>query len=217
MDEGISAQDEGDIRRQERAQDDALAIAAQGGDREARDELYLRYRQAIRRATGPARRLAAELDREGSHVEPEDLEGEGFIIFCDLLDRWQPGRTPFVPYMLAAMSWREYHYVRDANHIRSARRAVRLVSKPDDGGDVTARIEGTPDVARVVAGREEWDNLAGRLSDDGRRLVAMRYGRDLPARRVALVIGRSERTVNRTLQAALSTLREALLLESEAL
>jgi RNA polymerase sigma factor (sigma-70 family) len=217
VEEGLSAQGEEDRQVQERLEGDALARAAQAGDRVARDELYMCYRQAIRRATEPARRLAAQLDRTGSHVEPEDLEGEAFIIFCDLLDRWQPGRAPFVPYMLAAMSRRAYHYVRDANHVRSARRAVRLVSSPDGMDEPLVEVKGTPDAASDVAGREGWDELSGRLSAGRRRLVALRYGRDLPPSRVALAVGRSERTVSRTVRAALNTLREALTLESEAL
>ncbi|HET9493075.1 MAG TPA: sigma-70 family RNA polymerase sigma factor [Chloroflexia bacterium] len=217
MEEGISAQDEEDRQQQERLEGDALARAAQAGDREARDALYLRYRQAIRRATGPARRLAAELDRTGSHIEPDDLEGEGFIIFCDLLDRWQPDRAPFVPYMLSAMSMRAYHYVRDANNLRSAKRAVRLASGPDGDDEPHVEREGAQDAASGLDEHEGWEELAGRLSDDWRRLLAMRYGQDLPAKRIALEVGRSERTVHRTLQNALNTLREALALENEAL
>jgi RNA polymerase sigma factor (sigma-70 family) len=217
VEEGISTQGEEDRQEQERAEGDALARAAQAGDRAARDELYLRYRQAIRRATDPARRLAAQLDRTGSHVEPEDLEGEGFIIFCDLIDRWQPGRAPFVPYMLAAMTRRAYHYVRDVNNLRSVKRAVRLASGPDGGDEPHVELEGAQDAAGDLDGHEGWEELAGRLSDDWRRLVAMRYGQDLPAKLIALEVGKSERTVHRTLQNALNTLREALALENEAL
>ena len=217
MEVGISANVDESVRGEVREQDDRLALAAQGGDREARNALYLRYRQAIRGASAPARRLAAELDRVGSHLEPEDLEGQGFIIFCDLLERWRPERTPFVPYMLAAMSRRAYHYVRDANHLRSTRRAVRLASGPDDNEEALAEVAGAPDIANAVSGREEWEELAGRLSQDWRRLVEMRYGRDLPSRRVAHEVGRSARRVNHTLEAALRTLREALGQEQEAL
>jgi RNA polymerase sigma factor (sigma-70 family) len=217
VEESIRTQGEEDRREQERAEGDALARAAQVGDRAARDELYLRYRQAIRRATEPARRLAAQLDRTGSHIEPDDLEGEAFIIFCDLLDRWQPGRAPFVPYMLAAMSMRAYHYVRDSNNLRSGKRAVRLAGGPDGGDEPHVEREGAEDATSELDGREGWEALAGRLSDDWRRLVAMRYGQDLSAKRIALEVGRSERTVHRTLQYALNTLREALALENEAL
>jgi RNA polymerase sigma factor (sigma-70 family) len=202
---------------EEREQDDRLALAAQGGDREARNALYLRWRQAIRGASEPARRLAAQLDRVGSHIEPEDLEGEGFIIFCDLLERWRPERAPFVPYMLAAMSRRAYHYVRDANHLRSTRRPVRLARASDGSEEPLAEVESAPDIANAVSGREEWDELAGRLSQDWRRLVELRYGRDLQSRRVAKEVGRSARRVNRTLEAALRTLREAVGQEQETL
>ena len=214
MDDGVRAMREDD--KHERERDDEMALAAQGGDRAARDTLYLRYRQAIRRATEPARRLAAQLEQSGSHVEPDDLEGEGFIIFCDLLERWQPGRAPFVPYMLAAMSRRAYHYVRDANHVRSASRAVRLVSGPDEDMERATESKSVPDVAGAVAERAGWDDLAGRLPANRRRMVAMRYGRDLPVQHVALVVGCSERTVSRRVGAALEALREALALETEA-
>lgn len=200
----------------EREQDDTLARAAQAGDRESRDALYFRCRHAIRRATEPARRLADQLEQSGSHIQPDDLEGEGFIIFCDLLERWQPGRAPFVPYMLAAMSRRAYHYVRDANHIRSPKRSVRLVPGPDASDESPAETMSEPDIAGSVASREAWDALAGTLSADWRRLVTMRYGHDLPAKRVALVVGCSEDSVNRTVGAALRTLRKKLAHEVEA-
>jgi RNA polymerase sigma factor (sigma-70 family) len=221
LDEGFRAikEDYSREREQERKRDNAQARAAQAGDMTARDDLYLRYRRAIRRATEPARRLAAQLEQAGSHVEPDDLEGEGFIIFCDLLAKWQPERAPFVPYMLAAMSRRAYHYVRDANHVRSTRRAVRLIEgsseNEDEEADAPERAGEGQDVAVTSEQRERWEDLAGRLSADWRRLVEMRYGRDLPVGRVALVVGCSERTVNRAVEAALELLREVLALDAE--
>jgi DNA-directed RNA polymerase specialized sigma24 family protein len=80
-----------------------------------------------------------------------------------------------------------------------------------------AEVGSAPDIANAVSGREEWDELAGRLSQDWRRLVEMRYGRDLQSRRVAKEVGRSARRVNRTLEAALRTLREAVGQEQETL
>src|SRR5512132_2750199 len=112
--------------------------------------------------------------------------------------------------MLAAMSRRTYDYVRDANHLRSTRRSVRLASGPNDSEEAPAEVAGAPDTANAVSGREEWEEMAGRLSQDWRRLVELRYGRDLPSGRVAHEVGRSARMVNRTLEAALRTMREAL-------
>ncbi|HST04496.1 MAG TPA: hypothetical protein VLQ48_07140 [Chloroflexia bacterium] len=214
--------------------DEALALAGHGGDRETRNTLYLRQAALIDKRLVPAKRLASYLAASGAPIEACDIDQEGFVIFCTLLAEWDPERMPFVPFM-ADMIWRRAcKYVRQYQHLRSKR--VRMVAmarirppaaeggRSEDGNEVdlldgmqSARLR-TPDepVEHSLAEILRWQVLIGALRADRRRFVRLRFWGDRSSAQIALWEGCSPRTVNRGLNAALAQLKYQLVEERDA-
>ena len=215
--------------------DDALALEAHGGDRVARNTLYLRHTALISRRIIPARRLARCLAASGAPIDARDVEQEAFVIFCALIDEWEPERTPFVPFM-AAMIWRRAcKYVRQYQHLRSKRvrvvpmlRIRSLSHGAGPGGEIGdgelldalqppqfRPPEGSDE--RALAELLNWEVLVGTLRADWRRFVQLRFWEDRSSRQIASREGCSPRTVNRGLSAALAQIKWQLAEDREAI
>ena len=97
-----------------------LATAARGGDRAARDALYLALSAKIDRFVAGCRRLVADdgARRDGRPWDLEDVAQEAFPVFADLVAAW-PADGPFGPYFLAAFPRRLRNACRD---LRAQRR-----------------------------------------------------------------------------------------------
>jgi RNA polymerase sigma-B factor len=120
----------------------SLALAARGGDPEARERLVLRLAPAVSRLAG---RLAGQVPRA-------DLEQAGMIGVLHALEGYQPDRGAFEPYatryavgeMLATA-----RQLSSAVHVpRAARVSAREVERAAD--ELTTRQGRTPTVAQVA-------------------------------------------------------------------
>lgn len=210
---------------------ETLARAAHGGNREARNTLYLRHRELISRRTIPAKRLARVLERHGASISAEDVEQECFLIFCRLVEEWEPGRVPFAAFLSNMIGRAAYGYVRNLHHLRSSRvRWARLSEESTEAGSLSVQRGNTaddagageqsgavaPDPAVSVLSDEAWRAFACSLRADRARMVRLRFWEDKSSMQIARIEGCSQRTVNRTLAAVLAHLRATTEEEWEA-
>jgi RNA polymerase sigma factor (sigma-70 family) len=189
-----------------------LAWAAKGGDREARNSLFLKYQARINRLALPAKRMSARIAPDDMSIEPEDVEQQAFLVFCELLEQWEPGRAPFAVYLASVMQWRLGHYVREATHSRRK----RVSGSRRDGGNEAAR----PPVKSIsefmdarleeVESREAWQERTKSVSKEGKHWLHLRFTEGLSTRQIAALSGCTKRTVNRGLRAAISEIRKSL-------
>jgi RNA polymerase sigma factor (sigma-70 family) len=206
------------IERSREMTDEVLSLEAKGGDREARNILYLRLRGLIAKRVYPAKRLLGRASfGQNGPLDADDIDQEAFVIFCVLLDDWQPERTPFVPYMATMMRWHAYRYVRSSLGLRSQRiRLVRFswLHRIEIGEAIS---DESPGPAEIAEGTEQWDTLLAQLSDGWRRFVSLKFYEGLSSNQIARASHCSSRTVNRALRAALEVLRQNAQEEWEAL
>jgi RNA polymerase sigma factor (sigma-70 family) len=178
--------------------------------------LYLRLHDTIGDRIRPAKRLASRLRGAGSPLEAEDIDQQAFVIFCELVDEWQPERRPFVPFIVAMMRWHAYCYVRSSLHLRSTRiRIVRMSEYRQLQAEHLPSAAAGP--AELVEGSEQWEMMVALLSDSGRRFVRSRFYEGLSTNQIARANHCSNRTVNRSLRAALELLRHNAQEELEVL
>jgi RNA polymerase sigma factor (sigma-70 family) len=79
------------------------ALAAQAGNRAARNALYFAFLPKLQRFTRrEARRIATEVN--SSVIDRDDIEQEGFLAFMRLVERW-PGDQSFAAYLLGFFGW----------------------------------------------------------------------------------------------------------------
>jgi RNA polymerase sigma factor (sigma-70 family) len=202
-----------------------LALAAQAGDHEARNALYLRYRRLMSIRIAPAKRLASWLEATGAPVSAEDVEQEAFVIFCRLLELWRPDRAPFAPFLLEMLSHAAFNYVRAFQRAQGsyAPRAEKL-----SGSSAGGEEEGVPPLAAkgqprqvgepadvTILRADTWTQLLSHLPGELARLVHLRYREDRSSRQIAKSEGCSQRTVDRDLQLALASIQELMREEME--
>lgn len=190
------------------AEDEVLAQAAKQGDREARNALFMRHQPLVRALAGPARRdLRAAILR--GYINPileyADIEQQAFLIFCDLLQCWQPECEPFMALLRRRLPGRLRHYVRDTLHYSQSGRVRGTVPYQQDVGRENAQVVPSPGGEALA-----WEEHLGSLPALLRRSIELRYGHDLPSTKIGQMVGRSKRTVNRDLRAALLTLRRSV-------
>lgn len=210
--------------------DQSLALAARNGNREARNTLYLRHRPLISKRIIPPKHLARALALRGAPITTEDVEQEAFLIFCRLLQEWQPERTQFIPFLSETIQQAAYDYVRGSQHLRSVRvKWSRMtVDSPlhptllqDDDAADEADIAPQPtyrgglrlvdqDAATSILNEANWEDLIGQLRDDWARLLRLRFWEDKSSRQIAGAEHRSLRSVNRDLQSALAQVHDLL-------
>ena len=183
-----------------------LALRAKQGDKAARDVLYLRLGSTIAETILPPKRLLSRHMRGRGPIEPRDLDQQAFVIFCELLDDWQPALLPFLAYMPEMMRWRAYNYVRSLLHLRSKR--VRWANAWPEQLETPDITQPSSEPETLVEGSEAWNALLAQLRNDWKRFVTMRFYEGLPTSEIARATHCSHRTVNRTLRAALELLRQ---------
>src|SRR5687768_13225106 len=98
--------------------EESLAILARGGDREARNALYLHHFDLIKSKVGGARHMVADVSKVDQSIQANDIDQQTFLLFCNLLDRWQQGE-PFHTYLERLLPSQASHFVRDYLHYRS--------------------------------------------------------------------------------------------------
>ena len=176
-----------------------LALAAQAGDRTARDALYQALTPILIRMIGATVRLTRTADcprRDGRPWDQEDLRQEAFLVFSDLITAWS-GEGPFTPYLFAYFPWR----LRNAwRRLRPERpqSAATGAARPDLAVDPSA----VADEARVLV-----EVLASRLPA-GERTILLAHVRDgVTLAEVGRQLGLRPRQVRRRWQAIKRWLR----------
>src|SRR5205823_5020045 len=90
-------------------QDEALARAAKAGDRAARNALFLRHVELVKQLGGHARRrlrMACWAGHANARLDPEDIDQQAFLAFCEVLAAWQPERgEPFLALLSRKLPW----------------------------------------------------------------------------------------------------------------
>jgi RNA polymerase sigma factor (sigma-70 family) len=190
--------------------DAELAEAAKGGDREARNTLFMRHRDRIKKLCYRGSRTAARFSEGARSITGEDVEQQAFLIFCELLETWDASYgVPFSDYLREKMPWKAVHYVRASLHYRARRRVLRLIA-PLESGDIGPESAEAAQSLEDVEDRDAWAEQTDALDKEWKRLIKMRYEQGLTGREIAALRGCSARKVSRELRAATDALREQL-------
>jgi RNA polymerase sigma-70 factor (ECF subfamily) len=193
---------------------DQLLGRVAAGDLAARGLLLERHRRRLRDM------IALRLDpRLRARIDPSDVVQESLAEADRKLSDYARRRpVPFYPW-LRALAWdRLLNMHRD--HIRSKRRSVRRelaapLPLPEDSVEQLAqRLAGRGSSPSARLHRAELRGLVraalGRLSEDDREVLVLRYLEDLTTRETAAVLSLSEPAVKMRQLRALERLRELL-------
>lgn len=189
--------------------DAALARAAKEGNSDARNALFMRKKTLIGSLSWRSKQIAGKTDQGTSAITPDDVEQQAFIIFCDLLHKWDEGRLNFGDYLRAKMPWRMLHYVRSMTRYRVRKRVMRLTRKIEKRVLEWASPDAEHDF-QEVEDRDAWDEQTEDLTEELRRVILMRYAQELSSREIAEQQGCSSRTVNRQIRTALGSIRRKI-------
>jgi RNA polymerase sigma factor (sigma-70 family) len=149
-------------------------------DGQTRDELYQALGYKIERFV---RRYRFRTDQLVI-CEPDDVEQEAYLVFCDLLDSW-PGEESFPGYFFSRFPWRLARAVDVAERGWSASRLLPLLETDDSVPPLDPEDHFT--LAEI-----------GAMLDERHRLVLELYiGHGLTLAEVARVLGVHRRTVDR--------------------
>lgn len=194
--------------------DHMLTSAAKGGDREARNALYLRHFHCINAMVARAKRIVAIVWHTDSSMEAQDVVQQTFLIFCDLLDNWHgnPQKEPFLSYLARLMPSHATHFVRDTLHYRATTR-VGLASsqfhasqQPVESNQ--AQFEDLLDAQ--LQSNISWAHHTRNLTEQSNRWITLRYNLGLGSGQIADLCGVSRRTVDRELKAAITQMRHEI-------
>ncbi len=195
------------------AEIEQAAVAAKAGDREARNLLFMENYGLILRSGRSARRILAA-SRTDRALQPDDIDQQAFLEFCALLDEWQPGNVPFLAYLAKLLPWRLLHYMRRTMHYRSRVRMVPLIIEQagHDEGDSEVDIEDEAAQRNIshIESSDTWKYHTDPLEDGLREAVRLRYELGLSSREIASMQGRSRRTIDRELRAAISSIKRSI-------
>ena len=201
--------DEDGNNRDDEERREKLALAAKGGDEEARNRLYFRYERLLRVKSRRARRIAEGFGRGTGPVLGEDVDQQGFILFCELLDSWKPGDAPFREHLERGVGWGALHYVRRSLGYRRQRKVVRFTLREDER-EREPESEAAARQIEQIEGRVAWQSHAEALDERWQRLIRMKFDEELTTSEIAVIDGHSRRTVNRELRSAIDAVRAQL-------
>ncbi len=187
-----------------------LVHAAQHGDIEARNALFMRCRERIKMLCLKGKQMAISFPESDVSITGEDVEQQAFLIFCDLLEGWDVScGVSFQAYLRKMMPWEAVHFVRSSTHYRASRKVRRIPTHFETGEIDLQSIEAEQSLEEIED-RVAWDDHTEALDDEWRRLIKMRYEQGLTRGEIAALRGYSPRTVNRELRAATDALREKI-------
>jgi len=204
-----------EVRNEIRDEDEGMALVARTGDRAARNALFLRHAVLVKRLTRPAKGMLARISaRRWSGIlaiEPQDVEQQAFLVFCRLLNEWDPDRESFTDSLTRRMPGHLLHYVRDSlNYTRRERSFDPFdAEEPAAAGGAAAISPGhSPIEERETA--ISLGSYTEELPPGLLRTVMLRYYADLSCNQIAAISHRHRRTVNRNLNTALALMRERM-------
>ena len=173
------------------------------GDKRAWEELYARYSGSVSRAVG---RLGS-----GDPQETEDLVQEVFLHLFKALRKYDPSR-PLEAYILEiARRVRISKYRRNSAAKRGGRECTTMPLDAHDGGEagyiMIPSPEGNQEAALIKAQESGLLRKALKtLSESCRKLLAMRYHKDLSYKELSTEFGAKEGTLRVRVQRCLSAL-----------
>lgn len=183
-------QDGGD---RSRVEDTQLAERARRGDREAYDELVMRYQ-------GIAQRTAFVITRDADSAA--DAAQEAFVKAYRALDRFRPG-APFRPWLLRIVANEAINRAQAAS--RHAHADLTLAE------NAPADPAMSPEAQALASERREMVvGAINALREDDRLVIAYRYFFDLSEAEMADALGIPRGTVKSRLSRAMARLREVL-------
>jgi RNA polymerase sigma factor (sigma-70 family) len=149
-------------------------------DIEARDELYQALGYKIERFVRRYRFRADEL----VICEPEDVEQEAYLVFCDLVQTW-PGEESFTGYFFSRFAWRLARAVDVAERGWSAARLLPLLE--------------TDDVVPPLDPEDRFTllEIGALLSKRDQLVLELHIGHGMRLVEVARILGVHRRTVDR--------------------
>jgi RNA polymerase sigma-70 factor (ECF subfamily) len=171
--------------------DDRLAVDARS-DPQAFAPLYERHVDRVYRY------LRA---RGANHDEAAELAALTFERALSHLDRYRPGRSGFVAWLL--------RIARNA-FIDAARRQGNKSVGLDQAAELTAPGQSPEDIAIAAEERRRILSHVARLPDVQRDALALRFAGGLSSREIAAVIGKSEAATKKLLTRSLAALKEAM-------
>jgi RNA polymerase sigma factor (sigma-70 family) len=190
------------------------ALRARAGDAEARNALFLSQQGLVELLSRRAKGLVRSLEGRDRSLQPGDIDQQAFVEFCALVEDWDPAQMPFVAYLRRLLPWRLLHYVRRSIRYRSGLRMLPLaaLSPADDGQGEDQGDPGIEDVAMRdkivrIESNDAWKHHTESLDEGMRRAVSLRYGLGFSSREIASIEGRSRRTIDRDLQAAMQQIK----------
>ena len=194
-----------------------LALRARAGDREARNTLFLSQQGLVEILSRRAKGLVRSLEGRDQSLQPGDIDQQAFLEFCALVEDWEPGLMPFVSYLRRLLPWRLLHYVRRSVRYRSGLRVLPLTSLAQSAGE-DAGESGEPGIEDVatrdkiisIESRDAWKHHTESLDEAMRRAVSLRYGLGFSSREIASMEGRSRRTIDRDLHAAMQQIKRSV-------
>ncbi|MEA2575131.1 MAG: sigma factor [Chloroflexia bacterium] len=191
-----------------------MALRARAGDREARNVLFLSQQGLVQILSRRARSLVRSLEARDRSLQPGDIDQQAFVEFCALVEGWQPEQMPFVAYLRRLLPWRLLHYVRRSLRYRSRLRVLPMSSlRPpgeehtDERGDPGIEDVATRDKIISIESSDAWKQHTESLDEGMRRAVSLRYGLGFSSREIASIEGRSRRTIDRDLRAAMQQIK----------
>jgi RNA polymerase sigma factor (sigma-70 family) len=198
-----------EVRDETRDEDEGMALVARTGDRAVRNALFLRHAGLVKRLTRPAKGMLARISaRRWSGIlaiEPQDVEQQAFLVFCRLLDEWDPDRERFTDSLTRRMPGHLLHYVRDSLSYTRRERSF----DPFDAEEAAATSpRHSPIEERETA--LSLESYTGELPPGLLQTVMLRYYADLSCNQIAAISHRHRRTVNRNLNTALALMRERM-------
>jgi RNA polymerase sigma-70 factor (ECF subfamily) len=134
--------------------------------------------------------------RLGEGAEADDVTSAVFENALRYRDTYDPWRGQPLPWLLGI-----------------ARRCVAqaLVGRPAEAlTGVDVDVEAVSDLERETVDRLTLQKALATLGDDDRELIALRYGADLPTKRIAELLGKTPNAVDVAMHRALGRLRAAL-------
>jgi RNA polymerase sigma factor (sigma-70 family) len=192
--------------RRQSGDKEQLALAAKEGDKEARNNLYFQYERLIKVRCRRARRVADSFLGGSGPITGEDVDQQLFLLFCNLLDTWQPGKLSFEEHLLKNVGGAARHYVRRCLGYRNRCRVVRFTQN-GEGVQVEPESEGAASQMDHAEERVVWQGQAEGLDERWKRLIEMKFHDELTTGEISVIDGHSRRTINRHLREAMDAVR----------
>lgn len=172
-----------------------LAMQAQAGDRSARNALYLALRPRIASSIRKLRYSGNWSGSEGRSWFFDDLEQEAFLIFCELVEEWNPEPPRFAGYFFSRLPWRLRDRLRSwSGTTLRATQPLPLDALCDDIAD--------PAIVRVML-----ESLLAAIDSDEADVLRLRFIDGMREREIAIALGISTRTVRRRKTQGMAAIR----------